>query len=186
MKTLASAFLATTVLAFSACSIYESSSLGPELARAKAAGAPILIYAIGVPGEIPVGEQRTAVPVYIQFLVTSEQPIKRIRFFFAAYSRRGHPVLNHQGQHLQMILIGPGQFAPGGNYEVNSFHSNPAGFPGGSVACVELRSMVLTYNDGQRQDFDRSSLVTTLVPPLRRDCRDKGPSVEALMSSSSS
>ncbi len=184
MKSIVSILFASSVLAFSGCSIYKSSSLGPDLAKAKAAGAPILIYAIGVPGQIPVSGNRTAVPVYIQFLVASEQPIERIRFFFTAYSQRGRPVLNQRGQHLEMVLISPGKFSPGGNYEVNSFHSTPAGFPGGSVACVELRSMILTYSDGKKQHFTRSSLLTAILPPLRRHCTDKGPRVESLMSSS--
>ncbi len=185
MKSIVSLLLASSVLAFAGCSIYRTSSLDPDLAKAKAAGAPILIYAIGVPGQIPVSGNHTAVPVYIQFLVAAKQPIQRIRFFFTAYSQRGRPVLNQQGQHLEMVLIGPGKFSPGGNYEVNSFHSTPAGFPGGDVACVELKRIVLTYSNGEKQNFTRTSLLTTILPTLRHQCRDKGPRVYSLMSSTS-
>jgi len=185
MKSIMFGFLAGAVLAFPGCSIYKASSLGADFANAKAAGAPILIYAIGVPGQIPVSWNQTAVPVYIQFLVTANQPIKRIRFFFTAYSQRGRPVLNGRGEHLEMVLTGPGQFTPGGNYEVNSFHSTPAGFPGGEVACVELRRMTLTYNDGRRKSFNHSLLVSTIAPPLRHRCMDKGPKVESLMAGTS-
>jgi len=185
MKSIVPILFASSVLVFTGCSIYKTSALGPDLAKAKAAGAPILIYAIGVPGQIPVRGTQTAVPVYIQFLVAAKQPIQRIRFFFTAYSQRGHPVLNQQGQHLEMVLIGPGKFSPGGNYEVNSLHSTPAGFPGGDVACVELKSMVLTYSNGEKQNFTRQSLLNAILPPLRHHCRDKGPRVDSMMSSAS-
>ena len=184
MKTITSVFLASAVVAFAGCSIYKASSLGTDFANAKAAGAPILIYAIGIPGQIDARKNRTAVPVYIQFLVTADQSIEHIRFFFTAYSQRGDPVLNRQGQHLEMELLGPGQFTPGGNYEVNSFHSSPAGFPGGDVACVELRRMVLTYSDGQEKTFNHSLLSAMIVPQLRHRCVDQGPKVESLMTSS--
>ena len=169
------------ILLFSGCAIYRPSALDRAVASAKARGSPILIYAVGVPGQIEVPEDRTAVPVYIQFLVTGKQPIRRIRFLFTAYSQRGNPVLTKRGQILALSLTGPGRFNPAGNYEVNSFHSTPAGFPGGSVACVELKGVTLTYTNGEKREFGPRAIPRIMMAPLRRKCQDEGPQVTFYM-----
>lgn len=162
-------------LALGGCYLSVDTALGPNVARARAEKAPVLIYAMGVPGEISVpGSSRSAVPVYVQFLVTDNRPIERIRFSLLAYSQRGDPVLDHQGNQMQMILIGPGTFDPDRLYEVNSFNSRPVGFPGGTVACVELHHMTVTYADGDKQSYAPPRLSSTLTPQLRRGCVDKG------------
>lgn len=176
-------FLPVVVLVISGCHLSVNTALGPNVARARARNAPVLIYAIGVPGEISVpGSNRTAVPVYVQFLVTGKRPIKRIRFALRAYSQRGYPVRNRSGSQLQMILIGPGVFDPNKLYEVNSFNSRPAGFPGGSVACVELRQITIIYTAGDHKSFTLPRLDNVLTPQLRHGCGDRGPSVDNLLS----
>ncbi|MGH8127047.1 MAG: hypothetical protein ACRETC_01590 [Gammaproteobacteria bacterium] len=175
--------LPVVVLAFSGCHLSVNTALGPNVARARAQNAPVLIYAIGVPGQISVpGSTQTAAPVFVQFLVTGKRPIKQIRFALRAYSQRGQPVRNRNGSQLQMILIGPGVFNPDKLYEVNSFNSRPAGFPGGSVACVELRQMIVTYTAGDSRSFTLPRLDSVLTPQLRGGCGDRGPSVNDLLS----
>lgn len=184
MKNVVTGLGTGVILLCSGCAMYRPSGLGPAVASARARGSPILIYALGVPGQIEVRNNRTAVPVYIQFLVTGRQPIRRIRFLFAAYSQRGNPVLTGQGQRLEMSLTGPGKFNPAGNYEVNSFHSTPAGFPGGSVACVELKDVTLTFDDGRKQDFGPRTVSGIMMASLRHRCLDKGPRVTLFMTDS--
>ena len=168
-----------TTLGLGGCALSVNTALGPAVAHARAQHAPILIYAMGVPGQVLVPHSnRTAVPVYVQFLVTSDQPIARIRFMLLAYSQRGHPVRNQFGSRLAMILTGPGVFEPGKLYEVNSFHSQIRGFPGGSVACVELRRMTIIYVNGASREITVPHLDITLIPPLRHRCIDLGPSVD--------
>lgn len=167
-------------LLLSACAPTANDALAPELSRARAAGLPMLVYAFGVPGQIQVGVQ-TAVPVYVQFVVTAGEPLKNVRFFLAGYSPRGIPVLGHMGTHLEVELLGRGPFSPRINYEVNSFHSRPAGFPGGDVACVELRGIEVTYANGRRREFGPRSLDPLLVAPLRRECGDTGPEVNSMI-----
>lgn len=183
MKKMMALALPVVALAFAGCHLSVNTALGQNVARARAQNAPVLIYAMGVPGQISVPESnRTAVPVYVQFLVTGKRPIKRISFALRAYSQRGNPVRNRSGSQLQMILIGPGVFNPNKLYEVNSFNSSPAGFPGGSVACVELKQMTITYAAGDRKSFTLPRLNTVLTPQLRHGCGDLGPSVNYLLS----
>jgi len=171
--------LLAMTLALSGCYLSVDTALGPNLDRARVENAPVLIYAIGVPGEISVpGSTHSAVPVYVQFFVTGKRPIERIRFALLAYSRRGDPVLDHNGYQLQMILIGPGTFDPNRLYEVNSFESRPAGFPGGEVACVELRRMTVIYANGNEKAYTPPHLDIALTPQLRRGCTDKGFSID--------
>lgn len=173
------ALLLAVTLTLSGCYLSVDTALGPNLQRARAENAPVLIYAIGVPGEISVpGSLRSAVPVYVQFFVTGKRAIQQIRFSLLAYSRRGDPVLDNNGNQMQMILIGPGTFDPDRLYEVNSFESRPAGFPGGAVACVELRHMTVTYSDGDKQAYAPPQLNIALMPQLRHGCVDKGFSVD--------
>ena len=184
MKNTVTLLATGAILLCSGCAMYRSSALAPAIASAKARGSPILIYAMGVPGQIETRQTRTAVPVYIQFLVTGRRPIQRIRFLFAAYSQRGNPVLTGRGQILEMLLMGPGNFNPAGNYEVNSFHSRPAGFPGGSVACVELKNVTLTYVNGEKRDFGPRAVSAIMMPSLRHGCRDQGPRINLFMTNS--
>ncbi len=175
------ALLFVAALGLGGCTLPVNTAIGTNIARARADGAPILVYAMGVPGQIAVSGTHTAVPVFIQFYVTGDRTIKQIRFSFSAYSPRGDPVRNDYGNQLHMTLIGPGDFDPGQLYEVNTFHSQPAGFPGGSVACVQLVHMTLTYADGQLEHFEQTALAKTLVPQLRRRCKDNGPRVNSMM-----
>lgn len=163
-----------------ACAPTAREALGPQLALARAAGQPVLIYAFGVPGQISVGASKSAVPVYVQFVVTSPQSLKNVRFTLSGYSARGIAVRGHDGGHLKVLLLGPGPFEPENNYEVNSFHSRPAGFPGGDVACVELTAMEVTYADGRRATYSAARLDPLLVAALRGRCEDQGPQVNAL------
>ncbi|MGA7966203.1 MAG: hypothetical protein WCB49_09995 [Gammaproteobacteria bacterium] len=177
------ALLPAVALVLGGCYLSVNTALGPEVARARAQKAPVLIYAIGVPGQISIpGSAYTAVPVYVQFLVTGKRPIKQISFALRAYSQRGLAIRNRSGSQLQMILIGPGVFNPDKLYEVNSFNSRPAGFPDGSVACVELRQMTITYTAGDRKSFTLPRLDAVLTPQLRHGCGDSGPSVNNLLS----
>ncbi len=167
-------------LGLGGCYLSVGDALGPHVGRARAEKAPILIYAMGVPGEISVpGSVDTAVPVYVQFLVTDKRPIQQLRFSLLAYSRRGDPVRDHRGDQLQMILIGPGTFDPNKLYEVNSFNSRPAGFPGGIVDCVELRNLTVTYANGEKKTYSRPQLNIALMPQIRRGCIDKGFAVDS-------
>lgn len=162
-------------LALGGCYLSVNTALGPNVARARAKNAPVLIYAMGVPGEISVpGKARGAVPVFVQFLVTDKQPIEQISFALLAYSQRGNPVRDRKGKQLQMILTGPGTFDPDKLYEVNSFHSSPAGFPGSDVACVELRQMTVTYADGIQKNYTQPDLNVAIMPQLRHGCDDLG------------
>jgi len=181
------ALLLIMTLGLGGCYLSVNAALGPNVARARARHAPILIYALGVPGQIVVpGIIGSAVPVYIQFLVTGTRPIARIRFLLHAYSQRGDAILDHKGNPLQMVLIGPGIFHPNRLYEVNSFHSRPAGFPGGGVACVELSRMTIIYADGDSEKFTMPHLGVALTPQLQRVCPDRGPIVSDLLSNHSS
>lgn len=175
------AVLSIAALGLDGCTLPVNTAIGSNIAKARAEGVPILVYAMGVPGQIAVGGTHTAVPVFIQFYVTGKRTIRQIRFSFSAFSPRGDPVRNDYGNQLRMTLIGPGDFDPGMLYEVNSFNSQPAGFPGGSVACVQLERMTLTYADGQLEHFTRMALAKTLVPQLRGKCTDRGPKVNSLM-----
>ena len=168
--------------ALAGCATTADRALGPQLSRARDLGAPVLIYALGVPGQIDTGANLTAVPVYIQFVVTSGRSIRRIRFVLVGYSPRGIPVRARNGAHMQMQLIGPGPFRPKGNYEVNSFHSRPAGFPGGDVACVELTHMRVTFADGKHETYSAGQINPTLTPSLRHGCNDQGPPVQRMVS----
>ena len=180
------ALLPVVALALGGCYLSVNTALGPAVARARAQKAPVLIYAIGVPGQISVPRSSyTAVPVFVQFLVTGKRPIKQISFALRAYSQRGFPVRSRNGSQLQMILIGPGVFNPDKLYEVNSFNSQPAGFPGGSVACVELRQMTITYTGGDRKNFTLPGLDAVLTPQLRHGCSDQGVAVQDMLSNRS-
>lgn len=174
-------FLLAACLGFAGCAPTARQALGPELARARAAGAPVLIYALGVPGQVETSSSQLAVPVYIQFVVTSRDPIGNIRFTFAAYSQRGNAVIAHDGNRMGLLLVGPGPFDPNHNYEVNTFHSTPAGFPGGSVACVSLQKMEITFVDGEHETYGPESLPPALMPPLRRGCDDQGIVVDDML-----
>jgi hypothetical protein len=181
------ALLLIMTLGLGGCYLSVNTALGPSVARARAQHAPVLIYALGVPGQIAVpGVIGSAVPVYVQFLVTGTRPIARIRFVLRAYSQRGDAVHDRQGNQLQMILIGPGIFDPDKLYEVNSFHSRPAGFPGGGVACVELSRMTIIYANGDREKFILPRLKVTLMPQLQHECPDHGPAISDLFSDRSS
>lgn len=136
----------------------------------------MVIYAYGVPGEIAVGRERTAVPVYVQFVVTSPQALKRVQFLLVGYSQRGHPV-RKAGKIRAIRLKSIASFQPGRSYEVNSFHVRPAGFPGGMVACVQMVRISLSYTDGRRETFDVDALQPLLLPALRGRCPDSGPAV---------
>ncbi len=181
------ALLLIMTLGLGGCYLSVSAALGPNVAHARARHAPVLIYALGVPGQIAVpGIIGSAVPVYVQFLVTGTRPIARIRFALRAYSQRGYAVRDRQGNQLQMILIGPGIFDPNQLYEVNSFHSRPAGFPGGRVACVELSRITIIYADGDSEKFTMPHLDIALTPQLRHGCLDRGPLINDLLSNHSS
>jgi len=174
--------LVAALAALAGCATTADKALRTQLDRARDAGAPVLIYALGVPGQIDTWGNVTAVPVYVQFVVTAERPIRRIRFVLAGYSPRGLPVRGRHGTHMRVELVGPGPFRPARNYEVNSFHSRPAGFPGGDVACVELTRMRITFADGTQTTYEPQGIETTLTPSLRHGCGDRGPQVNRLIS----
>lgn len=164
------------------CATSANRALHGELISARDKGAPFLIYAFGVPGEIQSTNTTTAVPVYVQFVVTSAKPLERVEFLLLAYSQRGTKV-RRNGRPMALTLIGPGPFNPDGNYEVNSFHARPAGFPGGDVACVELAGARVTYGDGENVWLGAGELRMSLLPVLRnRDCVDQGPNVSDMFS----
>lgn len=163
-------------LAATACAPTARQAFGPQLDRARADGVPLLVYALGVPGEIAVGNLGTAVPVYVQFVVTGKKPLAKVRFTLTGYTVRGIPV-RARGLQSAIELTGPGVFNPDGNYEVNSFHARPAGFPGGDVACIELVRLEVFYADGARRIYDAKTLRPLMLPALRRGCTDQGPPV---------
>ncbi|MGH8224711.1 MAG: hypothetical protein ACRER1_00965 [Gammaproteobacteria bacterium] len=173
---LAFAFVAT------ACAPTARQAFGPRLDQARADGIPLLVYALGVPGEIAVGTGHTAVPVYVQFVVTSKRSLANVRFTLTGYTVRGIPV-RRRGLQRAIELLGPGVFNPDGNYEVNTFHTRPAGFPGGDVACVEIVRMEILYADGERKSYDAKALRALLLPSLRKGCGDQGPTVNYRISS---
>lgn len=160
-----------------ACAPTAREMFGPQLDHARSQGSPLVIYAYGVPGPIAVGKRGAAVPVYVQFVVTSPQPLRHVQFLLVGHSTRGIPVRAPNGKIRAVVLNGPGPFSPGGNYEINSFRVRPAGFPGGDVACVELARVKLRYADGQKRVYDVRALQSLLLPPLRRQCPDQGPTV---------
>lgn len=172
-----SAVLAFLAMTLGACTLTAQRAWGPDLARARAKGTPLLIYALGVPGEIETTDYKTAVPVYVQFIVTGNEAFKRVTFMLSAYSQRGIRI-SQNGVPVDLRLIAEGTFDPAGNYEVNSFHSDPAGFPGGDVACIRLAGIQIVYPDGRRQFIGTQQLNTALLPPLRGRCIDRGPVVE--------
>ncbi len=137
----------------------------------------MIIYAYGVPGEIAVGRGHTAVPVYVQFVVTGGQTLQRVRFLLVGYSKRGHPVRQSNGKIMAIRLNSTASFKAGDNYEVNSFHARPAGFPGGMVACVQLIGVSLLFVDGKSRTFDVGELQALLLPALRGRCPDLGPAL---------
>lgn len=164
------------------CAPSADQALHEDLTSARAKGVPFLIYAFGVPGEIQATDTRTAVPVYVQFVVTSRKPLARVEFLLLGYSQRGIKVRRH-GKPMAVTLIGPGPFRPDGNYEVNSFHAQPAGFPGGDVACVELAGARVTYRNGENVWLGVDELRMSLLPVLRkRGCTDQGPVVSNMFS----
>ncbi len=169
------AVLALALVA-TACAPTARQAFGPRLDQARAEGIPLVVYALGVPGEIEVMGAKTAVPVYVQFVVTSERPLANVRFTLTGYTVRGLAVRSH-GLHQAIELIGPGVFNPDGNYEVNSFHARPAGFPGGDVACIEMVRLEILYADGERKSYDAKALRALLLPALRKGCGDQGPGV---------
>lgn len=177
--------LAALLAAVSGCHLSVPAALGDNVAKAQAKGAPILVFAMGTPGQVSAGT-KTATPVFVQFLVTDDRTIRRIRFQLAAYSQRGYPVMTPGGKHLGMTLIGPGDFDPGKLYEVNTFNARPLGFPGGRVACVQIQEMTVTYADGQQVHLATPQIEATLVPELQRGCHDRGPAVSDLLSDRSS
>ncbi|MGH8426602.1 MAG: hypothetical protein ACRES7_01295 [Gammaproteobacteria bacterium] len=164
-------------LATAACAPTAKQAFGPLLVRAQTQGLPVLVYAYGVPGQISVAGSNSAVPVYVQFVVTADKPIQRVQFTLVGYSTRGNLVRGQQGLGIAVVLIGPGPFDPTKNYEVNSFHSSPAGFPGGDVACVVLAKMEILYADGRKQNYEAEALNPLLLPALRKGCGDQGPPV---------
>lgn len=168
--------LALALLA-TACAPTARQAFGPRINRARTEGIPLLVYALGVPGEIQTEGANTAVPVYVQFIVTSEEPLAKVRFTLAGYTVRGLPVRTH-GVQRAIELIGPGLFHPEGNYEVNSFHARPAGFPGGDVDCIKMVQMEVFYINGKRKVYDARALQRLLLPPLRKGCGDRGPPVD--------
>ncbi len=175
-----------TLTILTGCASTPEQSFGPALSRAHAAGLPLLVYALGVPGQILTHDSHTAVPVYIQFVVTSHHPLKRVTFTLAGYTARGIAVRARDGKPVRMTLIGPGPFRPSGNYEVNSFHSRPAGFPGGAVACVELLDMAVTYVNGQNRHYalHPDDANGPLLGRLSDRCADQGPTVSRMMGGS--
>jgi hypothetical protein len=181
MKQIARAFagLLLLVLAVALCACAPSARqvFGDHLEKARAAGLPLVIYAFGVPGEIRVGVYKTAVPVYVQFVVTSAVPLQSVRFVFTGYSKRGTAVRANNGKIEAIAMISSGPFRPGGNYEVNSFHARPAGFPGGSVGCIEPVRVTIRYAGGKNKTFVPPALAALLLPDLRAHCEDQGPPV---------
>ncbi|MGH8274966.1 MAG: hypothetical protein ACRES9_12085 [Gammaproteobacteria bacterium] len=175
----ASCLLAALLVAVSlaACAPTAREAFGPRLDQARAEGLPLLIYAFGVPGEISLGPAGTAVPVYVQFVVTSDQPLKSVRFTLVGYTKRGLPVRTNDGRIKAVVMTGPGPFRPNGNYEINSFHASPAGFPGGDVGCIEPIRITVRYADGERRRYVAQALDTLLLPSLRGYCVDQGPPV---------
>lgn len=174
--------LLAAALTISACAPTAQQAFSGQLAHARARGTPFLIYAFGVPGEIQAAGDETAVPVYVQFVVTSPKPLAQVEFTLVGYSQRGKPIRRH-GKPMAVVLIGPGPFDPEGNYEVNSFHAQPAGFPGGDVACVELAGARITYRNGENVSFDVEQLRASLLPVLRKKgCTDRGPEVSNMFS----
>lgn len=164
-----------------ACTLSAKHALGPNLAHARASGAPLLIYALGVPGEIQTRADRIRVPVYVQFVVTGSEKLSRVEFTLTGYTVRGLPIRKH-GRRVAIQLIGPGPFLPNRIYEVNSFHSRPAGFPGSAVACVALFEAQITYPGGERKTLSSKGLRDSLVPALRKGCSDRGPTVDGVFS----
>ncbi|MDN5864247.1 MAG: hypothetical protein L0I62_03385 [Gammaproteobacteria bacterium] len=173
--------MAAMTALMAACAPTAREAFGPRLDQARSEGLPMVIYAYGVPGAVAVGATGSAVPVYIQFVVTSSKPLERLQFLFIGNTTRGMPVRAVDGRIQAVLLKGPGPFAPGRNYEVNSFRVRPAGFPGRDVACVELVKVKLLYADGERKAFVNDALQQLLLPPLRGPCTDQGIQVYTLV-----
>ncbi|MGH8162183.1 MAG: hypothetical protein ACRESR_08605 [Gammaproteobacteria bacterium] len=176
-RILIAATLLSAALCLAACAPTARTFFGQRLDLARSQRLPLLIYALGVPGEIDVAGNKTAVPVYVQFIVTSQKPLHSVRFTLVGYTKRGIPVRNDDGEIKAVVMTGPGPFKPGGNYEVNSFHAIPAGFPGGDVGCIEPVQIVILYANGEEKTYNGQSLQALLMPPLRRYCEDHGPPV---------
>lgn len=151
----------------------------PQIAHAKSTGDPILVYAVGVPGTVLNGVNKLAVPVYIQFIVTAPKPLKHLQFTLTGFNVRGLPVRVNDGQQQTLVLGVSGPFDPGKNYEVNTFHVEPRGFPGTDVTCVEIQRIKIRYWNGQTRLFSTHHLRKTLLPALRGHCGDQGPRVDS-------
>ncbi len=128
-RTLIAATLIIASLRLTACAPSAHEMFGRQLDQAREQRLPLLIYAFGVPGEIAAGNNKTAVPVYVQFVVTGGRPLSSVRFTLAGYTWRGYPVRSDDGRIKAVVMTGPGPFLPGDNYEVNSFHTTPADSP---------------------------------------------------------
>jgi hypothetical protein len=168
--------LAAGILLFglAGCAPSAREAFGDRLDQAQAAGVPLVVYAFGVPGEMAVGSDKTAVPVYVQFVVTSKIPLKSVRFTLVGYTTRGNPVRTNDGKIEAVVMTGPGPFDFGGNYEVNSFDARPAGFPGGEVGCIEPLQVVIRYANGEHKNYGPQALDALLLPGLRKRCNDQG------------
>lgn len=173
--------LLALMLLLSGCALTARQAFGPELDRARKNNVPVLIYALGVPGQIVANTGKIATPVYVQFVVTASTPIDGLRFVLAGYTVRGYPARNRQGRPLALVLIGRGPFLPERNYEVNSFHAIPAGFPGAGVACIRLDRLSVMYPDGHRQAYASKYLAPLLLAPLRHGCHNRGLEVKRML-----
>lgn len=173
-------FITALATFLTACAPTAREAFGPRLDQAHAQGLPMVIYAYGVPGTIAVGVSDRAVPVYIQFVVTSDITLKQVQFLFIGHAARGMPIRASDGRIQAVELYGPGPFRPGKNYEVNTFRVQPAGFPGSKVACVELVQVKLLYAGGHRETYGKQALQSLLLPPLRGECADQGPQLNRI------
>ncbi len=172
--------LLVAALLLGGCAPTARQAFGPELARARKNNIPVLVYALGVPGQIAVATGKIATPVYVQFVVTASTPIQSVRFILGGYTVRGHPARNRHGWPLVLVLIGHGPFLPDKNYEVNSFHAVPAGFPGAGVVCIRLERLSVIYPGGRRQAYAGRRVMPLLLASLRRGCRNQGLEVKQM------
>lgn len=159
------------------CAPAARTAFRSEILASHAKNLPLLIYAIGTPGQIALRSDHIASAVYIQFVVTTAKPIDRVVFTFMGFGARGNPVLSVHGQKEALVLIGTGPFQPEHNYEINTFHSKLGGFPGSQVSCVHLEKVDVDFSDGQATAFRGHNLGRLMLPPLRQRCTDQGPIV---------
>lgn len=174
----ASALLLTVV---AGCAPTAQTAFKSEILASHSNNLPLLIYAIGTPGQIALQSNRVASAVYVQFFVTTASPIHQLVFTFTGFGARGNPVLSVSGREEALVLIGSGPFQPQHNYEINTFHSKLGGFPGSQVSCIHLEKLNVDFSNGRAKAFQGRKLARLMLPPLRQRCSDQGPIVNWML-----